>query len=171
MKEEDAMKAMRVLLAIMLSLFVFTSAGCLPKWTVDHVQYGLSDVLYADDDVGGTAPYNAADGFTHLIIKVDLAYSGLAAADIKDELIFKIIDPVPPVVDIENFYENSAFTLFDALQEYYPSRGSDTGSIFFLIPDNIDLDRYTFQITDKAYNLINAVSFQYIPLRTYPGQF
>ncbi len=165
------MKAMRVLLAIMLSLFVFTSAGCLPKWTVDHVQYGLSNFLYSEDDVGGSPKFIAADGFTYLILKVDLDYNGLAPANIRDELIFTIYDPVPPVVAIENFYEDSVYTLYDALQEDFHGRGSDTGSIFFMIPDNIDLDRYTFQITDKAYNLINAVSFQYIPLRTYPGQF
>ncbi len=171
MKEGDSMKTIRFALVVLLAAFVFASSGCLPRWSVDHVQYGLSKRLYQEGDVGGTPVMEAADGYTYLIVKVNLNYNGLAPANIRDELRFVIFDPVPPVVNIENFYEDSPYTLYDALQEQFPGKGGDTGSVFFLIPDTLDLNRYTFKVTDKAFNLINQASIAYIPQRTYPGQF
>lgn len=150
---------------------VALTAGCLPRWAVGAGRYAVSDILYSAEDPG-QAVMIAAEGFTFLVLDVEVTNNGDVAADIKDDLIFAVYDEAHPADRYENFYEDGPFELFGAIQEAVLPDGKNSGAIFFTIPDALALSGCIFKTMLPSYDVLYSVRVDGLSEVTdYPGSW
>lgn len=145
------------------------AAGCMPRWSFDARQYAVSSLLF-DSIEPDKVNTKAADGSTFIIIGIDLAYNGKVSSSVENDLIFAIYENGYDRYD--NFYEHEEWDYFDALPELYMKGDTGSGSIFFHVPDDININSCSFRVMLPDYTALyskpmSAMLFVF----DYPGSW
>ncbi len=133
------MKKLGTIAAVLLIIAaLMLTSGCLPKWTIVVSRSAQSSLLFDANDLD-SAVVMAADEFTFLIFDVSLTNNGLLESDIREDLIFAVYDETSPLARYTNYYNQSAFDIFDDMEYVVGSKATNEGSIFVMIPSDMNL--------------------------------
>lgn len=153
-------------LVVAITLLV---AGCMPRWSFNAGKYAVSDTLF-DSIEPDKVNTKAADGSTFIIIGIDVAYNGIVPSSIESDLMFAIYENVDYRYD--NFYEHEEWDYFDALPVMYKKGDVKSGSVFFHVPDDIDLNKCDFRVMLPDFTVLYSKSLSAMSrVSDYPGSW
>lgn len=156
---------------ILLVAVLMLTSGCLPKWTITVSRLAESGLLYNADDIS-QAVVMAPDECTYLIFDVSLTNNGLFGSDIREELLFALYDESDPLVRYENYYNQSAFDIFDEIGYVVEAKATNEGSVFVPIPYDMDLSQAVFKIMKPNYDVLYSIPLTGMPfVSDYPDSW
>ena len=147
------------------------TSGCLPKWTITVSRYAQSNLLYDADDTDQVVVM-AADEFTFLVFDVSLTNNGLLESDIREDLIFAVYDEASPLARYTNYYNQSAFDIFDDMEYVVGGKATNEGSIFVMIPSDMNPANRVFVIMKPNFDVLYSVRVTDLPfVSDYPDSW